>query len=352
MPHRISVLVADDSAFMRRALTSMLEAHGDIKVVATARNGEEAVAKTLALRPDVVTMDVQMPEVDGLEAVRRIAAQGHVPIIMVSALTKAGAETTFKALELGAVDFIAKPDSAYANIDDVAKDLVEKVRGCAGRAHPLPIIPAAAAHGRGVEGPAKPRRAARSSAYRCVAIGASTGGPVALSQIIPLLPEDFPAAVLVVQHMPVGFTRALAKRLDASSKMRVREGRDGMALEPATATIAPAGKQLALRRTGLRVTMHLHDDEDSLHVPSVDALASEVSRAYGKSSIGVILTGMGQDGTAGLRALKSGGGYVVGQDEATSVVYGMPRAAALAGLVDRVAPLTEISEILCGLCVT
>lgn len=350
MPQRINVLVVDDSTFMRRALSSMLEAHDDISVVATARNGEEAVTKTLALRPDVVTMDVQMPGVDGLEAVRRIAAQAQVPIIMVSALTKEGAETTFKALELGAVDFIAKPDSAYANIDDVSRDLVEKVRGCAGRAHPH----AAAATVADDSGACSPRawRRGAASDYRCVAIGASTGGPVALSQIIPSLPREFPAAVLVVQHMPIGFTRALARRLDTISKVRVREGRDGMALEAGAVVVAPAGKQLALRKSGQSVALRLHDDEDSLHVPSVDALVSEVADAYGNASIGVILTGMGQDGTAGLRRLKSCGGYVIGQDEATSVVYGMPRAAALAGLVDRVAPIGEIPEILCGLCLT
>jgi two-component system chemotaxis response regulator CheB len=348
-PEAISVLVADDSAFMRRALGAMLESHDDIVVIGTARNGEEAVNKALALRPDVVTMDVQMPGVDGLEAVRRIVAQGHVPIIMVSALTKEGAETTFRALELGAVDFVAKPDSAYANIDDVARDLVEKVRGCARGAHPRVAPSRAIAR---MDSPQTARGKRAQAPYECVAIGASTGGPVALSQLLPALPEGFPATVLVVQHMPPGFTRALAGRLDGLSRIAVREGDDGMALEPGVVTIAPAGRQLALRRSGSAVRLHLYSDVESPHVPSVDALAEEVAKTYGRASIGVILTGMGQDGTAGLRSLKDGGGYVVGQDEATSVVYGMPRAAALAGVVDRVAPLPEIAEILCGLCCT
>ncbi|MGH7736503.1 MAG: protein-glutamate methylesterase/protein-glutamine glutaminase [Candidatus Tyrphobacter sp.] len=345
MTRRIKILVADDSAFMRRALSAMLEAQSDMSVVGTARNGEEAVAKTLALQPDVVTMDVTMPGVDGLEAVRRIVAQAHVPIIMVSAHTKSGTETTFRALELGAVDFVAKPDSAYANIEDVSRDLVEKVRGCAGRAHPAaaPRRAPQRLHG---------GRAERAASYGCVAIGASTGGPVALSNVIPSLPKAFPAAVVVVQHMPVGFTLALARRLDALSQIEVVEGGEGAALVPGRATIAPAGKQIALRRNAGGVTLHLCDDADALHVPSVDALASEVSKIYGSAGLAVILTGMGRDGTAGLRRLKAAGGYVVGQDEATCVVYGMPRAAALAGLVDRVAPLSEIAEILCGLCST
>jgi two-component system chemotaxis response regulator CheB len=347
MPRAIEVLVADDSAFMRRAITKMLQSQDDIRVVATARNGEDAVTKTLALRPDVVTMDVAMPGIDGLEAVRRIVAQAHVPIIMISAHTREGAEITFRALELGAIDFIAKPDAAYSNIESVARDLVEKVRGCAGGvAH---VIPSVASIASDVEGPPASKRRAEGT-YQCVAVGASTGGPVALTHLVPALPADFAAPVLIVQHMPLGFTGALAQRLDALSKVRVREGEDGMLLEPGSATILPAGKQLALRRAGGRVTLHLLDDEgDSLHVPSVDVLASEVAEAYGAASVGVILTGMGHDGVVGLQRIKSCGGYVVGQDEMTSVVYGMPRAAALAGLVDRVAPLLEIPGILCGL---
>ncbi|HEY9085765.1 MAG TPA: chemotaxis response regulator protein-glutamate methylesterase [Candidatus Tyrphobacter sp.] len=346
MPRAIEVLVADDSAFMRRAITKMLESQEDIRVVATARNGEDAVSKTLALHPDVVTMDVAMPEVDGLEAVRRIVAQARVPIIMVSAHTCEGAEITFRALELGAVDFIAKPDAAYTNIESVARDLIEKVRGLARH-----VIPSVEREGSGVERAPRPKRRPKVlAAAQCIAIGASTGGPVALTHLVPALPADFAAPVLIVQHMPLGFTGALAQRLDGLAKIRVREGHDGMLLEPGSATILPAGKQLALRRAGERVTLHLREDGgDSLHVPSVDVLASEVAQAYGAASVGVILTGMGHDGVIGLRSVKACGGYVVGQDEATSVVYGMPRAAALAGLVDRVAPLLEIPGILCGL---
>jgi two-component system, chemotaxis family, protein-glutamate methylesterase/glutaminase len=346
----IGVLVVDDSAFMRRAIVKMLESEDDIFVVGTARNGEEAVTKTLIMRPDVVTMDVDMPEVDGLEAVRRIVAQARVPIIMVSAHTHEGAEITFRALELGAVDFIAKPDAAYTNIENVARDLVEKVRGCV-RAHvhgesktKAHLVPA------NVETKdAKRAKEAARTEYACVAIGASTGGPVALTQIVASLPQRFPIPVLVVQHMPSGFTRPLADRLNGLARIRVLEGADGGVLQPATVTIAPAGKQIGLVRAKDRVLLQLSEDSDSLHVPSVDALCCSVADAYDAPGIGVVLTGMGRDGVDGLRRIKERGGYIVGQDEASCVVYGMPRAAALAGLVDRVAPLSEIADVLCGL---
>lgn len=341
----IGALVVDDSAFMRRAIVKMLESAGDIKVIATAQNGEEAVTKTLALRPDVVTMDVEMPGMTGLEAVERIVAQAHVPIIMVSAHTREGAEITFRALELGAVDFITKPDAAYADIEDVARDLVEKVRGCAGRAHVA--LPAAAKGIVRYDG--RSERREERSPYECVAIGASTGGPAAIKHILTELPSDFPAPILVVQHMPAGFTQPFAARLDAQTQIAVREGADGMVLQPGCATIAPAGKQLSLRRASEGVTIRLLDDADALHAPSVDALGDAVATAYERASVGVILTGMGRDGVAGMRRIRERGGYVVGQDEATSVVYGMPRAAMLAGLVDRAAALFEIAPILCGL---
>ncbi|MHB8140010.1 MAG: protein-glutamate methylesterase/protein-glutamine glutaminase [Vulcanimicrobiaceae bacterium] len=343
--HIINVLVVDDSAFMRRAITKMLEGEEGIVVCATARSGEEAIEKAVALRPDIITMDVEMPGMGGLEAVRRIIAHERVPIIMVSALTQQGAETTFHALDLGAVDFIAKPDAAYENIQGVARDLVAKIRTFARRgAQPL------ADRSRTSYAPSLPARRAVASAFECVAIGTSTGGPVALSHVLPRLPANFPLPLVVVQHMPLGFTRPLADRLNAQSKVRVVEGAQGMVLEPGLAIIVPSGRQADLHRTHGTVELRLVDDDgNSLHVPSVDILAETVAQAYRSASVGVILTGMGQDGVRGLRALKDRGGYVVGQDEATCVVYGMPRAAARAGLVDRVVPLDEVAQVLCEL---
>jgi two-component system, chemotaxis family, protein-glutamate methylesterase/glutaminase len=353
-----SVLVVDDSAFMRRAITKILENEPDIRVTATARTGEEAITKVEQTNPDVITMDVEMPGMGGLEAVRNIVAHHRVPIIMCSSLTREGADTTFRALELGAVDFIAKPDAAYTNINEVARDLVAKVRTFARRgARPLAAREAGErAAERAAEGtgrPAKqfaPMQTTARGNFECVAIGTSTGGPVALSHVIPYLPQNFPTPIVIVQHMPLGFTRPLADRLNAQSKLRVLEATNGMILEKGTALVIPSGKQVRLIRSLGEVEVELHsDDGTSLHVPSVDVMTEQVANMYGPLSVGVILTGMGQDGVKGLKRLKARGGYVVGQDEKTCVVYGMPRAAAAAGLVDRVAPLDEISGILASL---
>jgi two-component system, chemotaxis family, protein-glutamate methylesterase/glutaminase len=354
-----NVLVVDDSAFMRRAITKILESEPDIRVVATARSGEEAITKVAQVNPDVITMDVEMPGMGGLEAVRNIVAHHRVPIIMVSSLTREGADTTFRALELGAVDFISKPDAAYTNINEVARDLVAKVRTFARRgAQPFAAHEAEErAEERAAERRATPVQRVHPPIllgtrenFECVAIGTSTGGPVALAHVIPRLPAAFPAPIIIVQHMPVGFTRPLADRLNAQSKLRVVEAATGMILERGTALVIPSGSQARLRRSLGEIELLLvPDDGTSLHVPSVDIMTEQVADAFGPMGLGVILTGMGQDGVKGLRKLKARGGYVVGQDEATCVVYGMPRAAAIAGLVDRVAPLDDIPFVLAQL---
>jgi two-component system, chemotaxis family, protein-glutamate methylesterase/glutaminase len=360
-PRIISVVVTDDSAFMRRAIQKMLEKEPEIRVVGAASSGEEAIAMIERLKPDVVTMDVEMPGMGGLEAARQIVERRGPPIIMVSAVTREGAEITLRALEIGAVDFIPKPDSALIDIVNVQRELVEKVKHFGSRGAYLRAMQAS--RGRSAEPrvapvtpppsrPVSPRpaRVARAGGFTCVAIGTSTGGPVALSQILPKLPASFPIPIVIVQHMPPGFTRPLAERLDASSRIQVVEGAHGMALAVGTAIIAPAGKQLRLERTLAAVTVVLGDDAvKSLHVPSVDAMAASVGEVYGSGALGVILTGMGHDGVVGLRVIKDRGGFVVGQDEASAVVYGMPRAAAVAGLVDRVVSLDAVARTLCEL---
>ncbi|MDQ2865257.1 MAG: chemotaxis response regulator protein-glutamate methylesterase [Candidatus Eremiobacteraeota bacterium] len=350
----IDVLITDDSAFMRRAIVKMVESQPDMRVAGTARSGEEAIEKALALDPDAITMDVEMPGIGGLEAVRQIVAARSIPIIMCSSLTREGAETTFRALELGAVDFITKPDAAYVNITDVARDLIEKIRAVARKGSRPRIQSAPRISGpRTILPPERPRvqRSISDPRYHCVAIGTSTGGPVALSHIVPELSADFPLPILIVQHMPLGFTRPLADRLNSQSKIAVHEAVNGMLLEAGTALVVPSGKQLSLRRSPAgEAEVRLRDDDgSSLHVPSVDALMEEVATVYGRAAIGVILTGMGQDGVKGLRKLKARGGYVIGQDEATCVVYGMPRAAAKESLVDRVVELDDVAATLAEL---
>ena len=364
----IRVLIVDDSGFMRRAIGKMLASAEDILVVGTASTGEEALALDGELKPDVITMDVEMPGMGGLEAARAIIARRGPPIIMISSLTRDGAETTLRALEIGAVDFIPKPDSATIDIIRVKDDLLEKVRlfggRFAGRRSGLPrpasaplqtpapsgAAPrAAAAPPAVVPVPGRPSAATRRPGpFECVAIGTSTGGPVALAIVLPKLPAAFPLPILIVQHMPPGFTKALADRLNAASAITVVEGQHGMRLERGTAIIAPAGQQLTLRRNGAGVEVRLEADvRKSLHVPSVDVLAAAVGEMFGAASLGVILTGMGHDGVNGLAVIKKNGGYVIGQDEASAVVYGMPRAAAVAGLVDRVVPLADVARTLC-----
>ncbi|MDH2910421.1 MAG: chemotaxis response regulator protein-glutamate methylesterase [Candidatus Eremiobacteraeota bacterium] len=350
---RVKVLVVDDSAFMRQAIVKMLESSEDIEVVGTARSGEEGVTRAKELDPDVITMDVEMPGIGGLEAVRLIHERSHTPIIMVSALTREGAETTFRALELGAVDFIAKPDSVYANIKDVQRDLLTKIatfgrrstRAAPERRAPAPTPISASTQPISAWPPRAPHEF-----FECTAIGTSTGGPVALSKIIAALPATYPTPILLVQHMPLGFTRPLADRLNAQSALHVVEAAEGMIVARGSVLVVPSGKQLELRRSFGEIVVALRDDDgSSLHVPSVDVLAAQTAMAFGACALGVILTGMGQDGVKGLRVLKDRGGFVLGQNEATCVVYGMPRAAAAAGLVDRVEPLERIAPALVDL---
>jgi two-component system chemotaxis response regulator CheB len=307
-------------------------------VVGVARNGEEAVAKVEALRPDIVTLDVEMPVMDGLSALAEIMRRRPTRVVMLSSVTRHGAEETIRCLELGAIDFVCKPSGAISlDIGEVKDMLLAKLR--------------MAALARLVPGPLHEphRRAAlaqapmeRPPARRVVVVGSSTGGPRALDEIIPSLPPDLPAAVLVVQHMPPGFTAAMAERLDGLSAVDVREASDGERLANGRALVAQGGRHMVATSEG---RVHLRDDPPVWGVrPAADLLLTSAARIFGSRCVGVVLTGMGRDGAEGLRAIREAGGRTIAQDEATSVVYGMPAAAVAEGGVEVSVPLPHIAD--------
>ena len=334
---RIRVLVVDDSAFVRKAIERMLGTVDDIEVVGFAGDGEEGLAKARELRPDVVTLDVKMPKLGGLETLERLMAEQPVPVLLMSTLTQEGAEITLRGLELGAMDFVDKSSVQPMSMLSLAEELVGKIRALGGaraRARPKLAPPRAA-------GPAAPPA-------QCVVVAASTGGPSALQVLVAGLPAGFPAAVLVVQHIPRGFTKSLAERLDARSAIPVREAQDGDAVGPGRVLIAPAGihTKLARRSAGVEILLD-EEPRDVLHRPSADVVMASAAEVYGALVVGVVLTGMGGDGTEGLRAIREGGGLTLAESEETCVIYGMPKAAIEAGVVHRQAPLDRLAgEIL------
>lgn len=318
------VLLVDDSAFVRRATERMLAPLDGVSVVGAARDGEEAVRQVRALHPDLVIMDVEMPGLDGIAALDRIMRECPTPVLLLSSHTREGADVTLRALEAGAVDFLDKTGAGTAmDIHALAPVLREKVAAMLRARTAAPEPPASAAADRG-----KPAPAARPGAYRVVAIGSSTGGPRALAEVIPALPAGFASAVVVAQHMPTGFTETLAERLDRRSRLRVAEAKDGDPVVPGTVLIAPGGRQMRVERApdgGL--VARVYDDDACLHRPSVDRLFESVARAAGSACVGVVLTGMGNDGAAGLRRIRRAGGRGLVESGRTAVINGMPAAA-------------------------
>jgi two-component system chemotaxis response regulator CheB len=333
---RIRVLVVDDSAFVRKAVERMLRGADDVEVVGFAADGEEGLARARELRPDVVTLDIRMPRLGGLETLERLMAEQPVPVLLMSTLTQEGAEVTLRGLELGALDFVDKSSVQPMSMLSLADELVAKIRALGGaRVRP-----------RHRPGPAS--GTASSSPAECVVIAASTGGPAALQAVVGSLPAGFPAAVLVVQHIPRGFTRSLAERLDARSALPVREAHDGEAVQPGHVLVAPAGihSRLVRRRGSVEVALE-EEPRDALHRPSADVVMASTAEVYGAATVGVVLTGMGSDGTEGLRAIRARGGLTLAESEETSVIYGMPKAAIEAGVVERVVTLEKVAgEIL------
>jgi two-component system chemotaxis response regulator CheB len=337
---QIRVLVADDSAVARRVITRAFEAHSHIQVCGTACNGLEAVEKTRRLHPDVVALDVDMPVLDGIQALRRIMQVAPCPVVMVSSLTLEGAEITIEALTAGAFDYVPKESLQRAfQAIEFRHELIEKIEAAADSPLARHTIPPQ---------PHKPRAAPHlvdfATEPEVVVIGASTGGPGALQQILPALPEDLPVPVVIVQHMPVGFTSPLAVRLNMLSPIAIREARQLDQLERATVYIAPAGQHATvLSRTHKKSILLANTPAGTLHKPSVDVTMTSVAQVFGRHAMGIILTGMGCDGLQGMTAIRDAGGITVGQDEASCAVYGMPRTCAQHHVLQAVVPLPDMA---------
>lgn len=348
----IRVLVVDDSRFFRRRVTEMLESDARIKVIGTAENGAEAVKMAGRLRPDLVTMDVEMPVLDGISATRQIMQSRPTNILMFSSLTTDGAQATLDALEAGAVDFLPKRfEDISRDRQEAAQVLCERVVAVARRrpsALPRSAPAAARAHtpSPAPRGTAATRTAPAGPAagrVKLVAIGTSTGGPVALQNVLGRLPADYPLPLLLVQHMPGSFTTAFAERLDRLCGIRVREAVHGDTLEPGLALLAPGGKQTTLENRGGRLCVRVSEaTAEQNYKPCVDVTFSSIAQALPGKALAVVLTGMGADGREGARLLKRGGAQVWAQDEASSVIYGMPAAIVEAGLADQVLPLDQV----------
>ncbi|MFJ4353043.1 chemotaxis response regulator protein-glutamate methylesterase [Pseudomonas sp. NPDC089428] len=374
----VKVLVVDDSGFFRRRVSEILSADPTIQVVGTATNGREAIDQALALKPDVITMDYEMPMMDGITAVRHIMQRCPTPVLMFSSLTHEGARVTLDALDAGAVDYLPKNfEDISRNPEKVKQLLCEKVhtisrsnRRFGSYASHAPVTAPAPASSHApasslastapvrtaapVRAPAPAPAAAHSPApkrkpYKLVAIGTSTGGPVALQRVLTQLPANFPAPIVLIQHMPAAFTKAFAERLDKLCKISVKEAEDGDMLRPGLALLAPGGKQMMIDGRG--AVKILPGDERLNYKPCVDITFGSAAKSYGDKVLSVVLTGMGADGREGARLLKQGGSTVWAQDEASCVIYGMPMAIVKANLADAVYSLDEIGKHLVEACV-
>ncbi|MDR7056138.1 chemotaxis response regulator protein-glutamate methylesterase [Pseudomonas koreensis] len=377
----VKVLVVDDSGFFRRRVSEILSSDPSIQVVGTATNGKEAIDQAMALKPDVITMDYEMPMMDGITAVRHIMQRCPTPVLMFSSLTHEGARVTLDALDAGAVDFLPKNfEDISRNPDKVKQLLCEKVHSIsrsnrrfsaysapAPAAAPAPTpAPAASSYGshtshssavpaRPAPAPARASAASASSpapkrkAYKLVAIGTSTGGPVALQRVLTQLPANFPAPIVLIQHMPAAFTKAFAERLDKLCRISVKEAEDGDILRPGLALLAPGGKQMMIDGRG--AVKILPGDERLNYKPCVDITFGSAAKSYGDKVLAVVLTGMGADGREGARLLKQGGSSVWAQDEASCVIYGMPMAIVKADLADAVYGLDDIGKHIVEACI-
>ncbi|MCX8130303.1 MAG: chemotaxis response regulator protein-glutamate methylesterase [Clostridia bacterium] len=342
LQEEIRVLVVDDSAFMRKVISDILKSDLSIKVIDTAKNGVEAIEKVKELKPDVVTLDVEMPIMDGLTCLKELLKTSYIPVVMLSSVTKDGAEQTIRALEDGAVDFITKPSNIFEMSSDEKKiEVIEKVKiaknstritqQCIKSLHIKP----------------KSDIVKSSEIKNIVAIGTSTGGPKALQDVIPLIPGNVPAAFLVVQHMPPGFTKSLAERLNSLSEVTVKEAEDGEFIKPGYVYIAPGSYHMLVEKDkNKNIKIRLSQSPPvGGHRPAVNVMMESLSNTGLTNLIGVIMTGMGGDGSEGVKLIKNvNKGYIIAQDEKSCVVYGMPKVAVQTGVVDAVVPLKSITK--------
>lgn len=353
------VVVVDDSALVRSMLTEIINRQPDMECIGAAADPLVAREMIRNLNPDVITLDVEMPRMDGIDFLSKLMRLRPMPVVMVSTLTERGAEVTLKALELGAIDFVAKPKIGVADgLRQLSDDITDKIRVASkARIHRLAPAPGAAsapaggarpASTSGASAAAKPATATpmlgRLSTEKIIFIGASTGGTEATKDVLMGLPADSPA-VVITQHMPPGFTRSYAARLDGLCKISVKEASDGERILPGHAYIAPGGMHLSVERSGANYIARVQDgDPVNRHKPSVEVLFKSAARVAGPNAIGIMLTGMGADGARAMREMKDAGAYCVAQDEASCVVFGMPREAINAGAVQEVLPLSKISQ--------
>ena len=344
------ILIVDDSSFMRMAIRSVLSKDPSFDIVGTAADGMEGVEKAIALKPDLITMDVEMPRMDGITALKQIMAKAPTKIIMVSTLTNEGARSTFEALDAGAIDYIPKnvTDSSDAQ-NTFRQDLMRKIKeAMASRIRHTPGTATVSAR-QATSAISAPQRPTTSKflgkKIQYVGIGASTGGPVALQEVLSRIPVNFPYGIIVGIHMPKAFTGPYADRLNAKCSMTIREAVDGDILKPGLALVAPGGMHTTLVRQGSHIIVKTHPITaypQYVYIPSVDLLMSSMAEATNGSMLGVILTGMGSDGFKGMQLLKQKGGVTIAQDEATSTIYGMPKACVDGGVADEVLPLGQI----------
>jgi len=356
MTNQIKVLVVDDSAIMRSAIKRILEQDPRISVISIARNGQEAVEKVYAMKPDIVTMDIEMPVMDGLTALRHIMAEYPIPVIMVSSLTSEGAEATFQALELGAVDYVPKGGDPLQSLNTQMGSFMlrQKVRAIGSKNFKKSYFQKSAGfsrtstiNNRNIKLNREVAPTTRNNFIQgksIVAIGTSTGGPMALQKVISALPSELPAPVLIVQHMPPAFIEPFAQRLDSLAKVAVRQSVHDEILEPGTVYIGEGGVHLTIKKASISRASIVHkpDTANSAFIPSVDEMMLSVASVFGKDVLGIIMTGMGSDGLRGMKLIKERGGATLAQDEASCVVYGMPKVCVETNIIDKIVPLERI----------